>query len=422
MLLQAEDLYHIKIMKKFDRSVVAQLGCRLKTDPPLIQVVTGPRQVGKTTAAQTVADAWQGPVHLATADLALPPGPEWIETHWQLARGMLGQEPALLILDEVQKVRHFGEVVKAMWDDDRRHARPLRVVLLGSSALLLAAGVTESLAGRFFLHRCQHWQFDECRRAFGWDLDTWLYFGGYPGAAPLVHDEPAWHSYIADALIESVLARDVLALQVITKPTLLRHVFMLAARFPAQILSYNKMLGQLQDAGNTTTLAHYLELLQAAFLVTGLQKFSAGHARSRGSSPKLVLWNNALVSALGLRSFETWRRDPVARGWWVENAVGAHLVNHLQGVRYEVCYWRERNVEVDYVVRCPDGLVAIEVKSGRPARPAGLSVFRRQYPAAIPLLVGSGGMPLDDFFAADPTALIAALIGQRSDLAPTRSS
>jgi len=386
----------------FERAIVARVRERLARPPELIQVVTGPRQVGKTTAARQIAARWDGPVRYAAADLPLPPGPEWIETQWTLARRETGDRPVLLVLDEVQKVRGWGEVVKAMWDADRAAGRVVKVLLLGSSALLLAEGTAESLAGRFFLHRCLHWSAGECTRAFGWDLERWLVFGGYPGAAPLVDDEAAWRAYVADALVETALARDVLGLQRITKPALLRHLFALSARFPAQILSYNKMLGQLQDAGNTTTLAHYLRLLETAFLVTGLERFSAGEARSRGSSPKLVLWNNALVTALNLRSAAEVREDP---SWWgrlVENAVGAHLLNHLQGVSHEVTYWRDRRAEVDFVVRTGRVIWAIEVKSGRPGRPQGLEAFRRRHPSARALIVGSGGMPLEEFFAVEP--------------------
>lgn len=388
------------------RAVARRLLDRLSKPPELLQVIVGPRQVGKTTAARAVGEAWDGPVRYAAADLPLPPGPEWIETHWQLARRDIQQRPVLLILDEVQKVAGWSEVVKACWDADRAERRLLKVVLLGSSALLLARGATESLAGRFFLHRCLHWTFPECRDAFGWDLDQWLFFGGYPGAAPLAADEAAWQSYVQDSLVETVLARDVLALQTVAKPALLRHLFALASRFPAQILSYNKMLGQLQDAGNTTTLANYIRLLETAFLISGLERFSAGEARSRGSSPKLVLWNNALVSALSHRGFASVRDDPASWRRLVENAVGAHLVNHFQGLAHEVTYWRHGNDEVDYVVRTGDALWAIEVKSGRPSKAPGLAAFRRRHPDARPLIVGSGGLPLEEFFCADPHDLL----------------
>lgn len=280
------------------------------------------------------------------------------------------------------------------------------MILLGSSALLPAQGTTESLAGRFFLHRCPHWSFTECRRAFDWDLDRWIFFGGYPGAAPLIDNETVWRAYVADALVETVLARDVLALNTVGKPALLRHLFGLAAAFPAQVLSYNKMLGQLQDAGNTTTLAHYLKLLDTAFLVTGLERFSAGQARSRGSSPKLVLWNNALPNALGLRSFEAARSQPDVWGRLVENAVGGHFLNNLQGLSYEVTYWRHRTDEVDYIVRTTSSLRAIEVKSGRPGALAGMAAFAKAHPDSRPLLLGTGGMPLEEFFSRDPRELL----------------
>jgi predicted AAA+ superfamily ATPase len=280
------------------------------------------------------------------------------------------------------------------------------VILLGSSALLLAEGTSESLAGRFMLYRCLHWSLPECREAFGWDLDRWLFFGGYPGAAALAGDVAAWRSYVRDALIEAVLARDILCLQRVTKPALLRHLFALSCRFPAQALSYNKMLGQIQDAGNTTTLAHYLDLLQTAYLVTGLERFSLGHARSRGSTPKLVLWNNALVSAVDLRTPAEAREDSAWWGRLIENAVGAHLMNHLVGPSYDVFWWREGQHEVDFVVRSGTQVWAIEVKSGREGSPSGLQAFVRTHPKAKTLLIGTGGWPLEEFFSADPAEVL----------------
>ena len=390
-----------------ERRVVTQILNRLTQGPSLIQVMIGPRQVGKTTAALAIGRRWQGPVRVAAADLPLPPGPDWIQNQWNLARRDALAGPSLLILDEVQKVRGWSDVVKACWDEDRAASRDIQVLLLGSSAMLLARGATESLAGRFFLHRCLHWSWPECREAFGWDLDQWIFFGGYPGAAPLVDDQPAWQSYVLDSLIETVLSRDVVAMQTVAKPTLLRHLFSFAASHPAQIVSYNKMLGELQDAGNTTTLAHYLRLLTSAFLVTGLERFSAGEARTRGSSPKLVAWNNALVSAFRLRPFAETRAAHEVWGRLVENAVGAHLLNHLQGLPYEVTYWRHRNDEVDFVVRTPRGLWAVEVKSGRSGEVPGMGAFLRLHPVAHPQVLGSGGLALEEFFSMDPSELLA---------------
>lgn len=386
----------------FERAIVGSLVKALAAHGNLLQVVVGPRQVGKTWAAHAVGRQWHGPVRYAATDQFLPPGPEWIQSQWDLARKDLADGPSLLILDEVQKVRGWAETVKAEWDADRQAPRAPKVLLLGSSALLLAKGVTESLAGRFLLHRCTHWSWPEMREAFGWDLDRWLWLGGYPGTAAFADDEAAWKAYVRDSLIEAVLARDVLSLQVVAKPALLRQLFALACGYPSQILSYNKMLGQLQEAGNTTTLAHYLDMLGTAFLASGLEAHSPGQVRSRGGSPKLVLWNNALVAAMDLRGQAAARQDGE---WWgrvVENAAGAHLLNHLQGLPYRVRYWRRGDDEADFVVEAGTGVRAVEIKTSRSRRRSGLPAFLASHPGSRALIVGAGGMPLEEFFGSDP--------------------
>ena len=384
---------------EFERPAVAEIEAGVSSRVPLLQVVVGPRQVGKSTAAQQVERRLAWPSHSASADSALPHPPEWIETQWQLARLKAGRARTLLILDEIQKVRGWSEVVKRLWDEERARKGSVRALLLGSSALLLQRGLTESLGGRFFLHRFTHWSWPECRAAFGWSLDQWIYFGGYPGAAALAHDESQWKRYVSDSLIETVLSRDVLQLQTVNKPALLRHLFALASTFPAQILSYTKMLGQLQDAGNTTTLAHYLTLLESAFLVSGLEAFSKGKVRKRGSSPKLILWNNALINATSLRSFADVRQDGAWWGRLVENAVGAYLLNGLQGPQWSVSYWRDGSSEVDFVVSHGNETWALEVKSGRAGRQSGLEAFRKLYPKARVWLVGPDGLTLEEFFS-----------------------
>ncbi len=390
----------------FQRAVVGQVLGALERGPRRMHLITGPRQVGKTTAALQVIERWSGPTRYAAADQFLPPGPDWLLGAWELARlDARRAGRALLVLDEVQKVRGWSEGVKAAWDEDRREDLPLDVILLGSSALLLGPGATESLAGRFWLHRCLHWTFPECAGAFGWDLDTWIWRGGYPGTAPFDDDQER-RAYVRDALVEAVLARDVLAMETVTRPALLRQLFALAARYPAEALSYNKMLGQLQDAGNTTTLAHYLELLERAFLVSGLEPYAAGAVRRRGGSPKLVLWNNALVTAFEARSFEICRQDHALWGRLVENAVGAHLLNHLHGRGLELGWWRERDQEVDFVVSGGRAPWALEVKSVGRAGSTGLGAFLARHPSARPLLIGGGGMPLDEFFSHDPAELL----------------
>jgi predicted AAA+ superfamily ATPase len=389
----------------YERALLSTIRMELSRPTPVIHVLIGPRQVGKTTIARQVQESIGIPTDYATADSPVPMDSAWIETQWRLAvaEAAAAGGPVLLILDEVQKVRGWSETLKFLWDN-RPSTPEMRVLILGSSSLLMQEGLTESLAGRFFLHRCNHWGYPECRDAFGWSLEQWIYFGGYPGAVSFTENESSWKRYIADSLIETVLARDVLQMSKIAKPVLLRHLFALAATLPAQCVSYTKMLGQLQDAGNTTTLAHYLKLLESAFLASGLELFSHGKQRKRGSSPKLVLWNNALVNALSTRTFAESIGDKIWWGRLVENAVGAHLCNNLHSVEYTISYWREGNHEVDFVVASGRDVWAVEVKSGRSGKVSGLTRFRTRYPEALALLVGGQGIPLETFFSKDATA------------------
>jgi predicted AAA+ superfamily ATPase len=384
--------------------MVAELVHGLREMPQFLQIVIGPRQVGKTTAVGQVADQLKWPQVVASADDPLPPGAEWVENQWRLARvkEAANQGPILLVLDEIQKVVGWSEVIKRLWDEEKARKGRIRVVLLGSSALQLHQGMTESLAGRYFLHRCMHWTLAECKKAFGWSLDEWLVWGGYPGAAALAHDESIWRRYVTDSLVEAVLARDVMTGQRIAKPILLRHLFALACAYPSQVISYNKMLGQLVDAGNTTTLAGYVEALQTAFLLSGLQAWSGNAVKQRASSPKLVLWNNALIHAMSRRAAGDVLADATWRGRLVENAVGAHLLCHLPTIGYSVCYWRQGNAEVDFVLARPGRLWALEVKSGRGGKVPGLPAFRKRFPEAKALLIGGGGVPLEEFFQNSP--------------------
>jgi len=236
--------------------------------------------------------------------------------------------------------------------------------------------------------------------AFGFSLNEYIYFGGYPGAASLIGEPGRWKRYIADSLIETTLSRDILLLTRVDKPALLRLVFELACRYSGQILSYTKMLGQLQDAGNTTTLAHYLNLLSQAGMVRGLPKFSGDNARSRASSPKLQVLNTALISATTGRSFEEAMGDHEYWGHLVESAVGAHLANADATGGFELSYWRENNREVDFVVRLGKQITGIEVKSGRSYRPlSGIAAFQKAFHADRSLLVGGDGIALETFLS-----------------------
>jgi predicted AAA+ superfamily ATPase len=388
-------------MKTFERGILDTLTKALAKPLPVFQVLAGPRQVGKTTLAKQTMARLSLPAVYASADAPLPPGPEWIETQWRLAKlKATPGVPVLLVLDEIQKVRGWSEEIKRLWDNRDSQPEEIRLLLLGSSVLLLRQGLAESLAGRFFLHRCTHWTFAECRDAFGWTLDQWLYFGGYPGAAAFAADESEWRQYVSESLMETVLARDVLQMRQIVKPTLLRHLFALAAGFPAQVFSYNKMLGQLHEAGNTTTLAHYLQILESAMLASGLESFWRGRVRKRGSSPKLILWNNALVNAVSARTLAQSLQDPAWRGRLVENAIGGHLLNGLSPTDHTITYWNDGDMEVDFVVTAGAVDWVFEVKSGRAGKTSGLQAFRKRYPESRALLIGGGGIPLEEFFLA----------------------
>lgn len=383
----------------FQRPQAAVLAKRLAEPRRFLQVVAGPRQAGKSTLVQQVTDQSGLPVRYASADEPTLRGTDWIGQQWEAARlEATGKAGAVLVLDEVQKIPAWSETVKRLWDEDTRKKHPLRVVLLGSAPLLIAQGLTESLAGRFETLRLPHWSLSEMREAFGWSLEQYLYFGGYPGAAPLIKDPARWSRYISDSLIETSISRDVLLLTRVDKPALLRRLFELACRYSGQILSYTKMLGQLQDAGNTTTLAHYLDLLAGAGMVCGLPKYAGDAARTRGSSPKLQVLNTALMTVTTGMSLEEAKSDREFHGRLVESAVGAHLANAAAAGECELFYWRERGQEVDFIVRSRNRLVAIEVKSGRaPQAHAGTAAFTAAFKVRRALLVGGDGISVEDF-------------------------
>ena len=387
-------------MAEFTRPQAAALRKRLGEPRRFLQIVAGPRQTGKTTLVRQVTARFALPLRYASADEPTLRERGWIAGQWDAARLEAGKRGALLVLDEIQKIPGWSETVKRLWDEDTRAKRRLKVVLLGSAPLLIQRGLTESLAGRFEVLRLPHWSYAEMREAFGMGLDQYLYYGGYPGAAPLIGEPARWARYIADALIETTISRDVLLLTRVDKPALLRRLFELGCRYSGQILSYTKMLGQLQDAGNATTLAHYLELLAGAGMVAGLQKFAGGAARSRGSIPKLQVLNTALMTVQSGLAFAEARADREFWGRLTESAVGAHLANAAASGACELFYWRERNREVDFVVRAGRTLAAVEVKSGR-ARDAqpGLDAFAEAFKPRRRLLVGGDGIALEEFLA-----------------------
>jgi uncharacterized protein len=383
-------------------TIHAELLKRLGERRRFIQVVAGPRQVGKTTVVRQAMAASGIPVHYASADEPTLRDRTWLEQQWDLARLKARAEAngALLVLDEIQKVHDWPTTVKLLWDADTHAGVPLKVVLLGSSPLLIQSGLTESLAGRFELIPAPHWSFGEMREAFGWNLEQYIFHGAYPGAAELIDEPNRWRRYLLDSLIETTLSRDILLMTRVDKPALLRRLFQLGCAYSGQVLSYQKMIGQLTDAGNTTTLAHYLELLNGAGMLTGLSKYSHGGVRQRGSSPKLQVLNTGLASALDHRSLSEARHEGDYWGRLVESCIGAHLLNSSLGTEIEVMYWRERNLEVDFVLQRGRTVVAIEVKSGarRQSLP-GMEAFARLAKPRRQLLVGGQGIPIEEFLS-----------------------
>ncbi len=386
----------------FKRPVHKTLLRRLSAKRHFIQVLAGPRQTGKTTLARQLMSDIDMASHYASADEPTLKDLSWIEQQWEVARtnALTGgrKKKTLLILDEIQKITNWSEIVKRLWDDDTLNNLPLHVIILGSSQLLLQKGLTESLAGRFEVIPVTHWSFIEMKEAFGWNMDQFVYFGGYPGTAKLIRDQRRWSRYIIDSLIETTISRDILLMTRVDKPALLRRLFELSCSYSGQVLSYQKMIGQLQDAGNTTTLAHYLNLLEGAGLVSGLQKYAGQRVRQKASSPKLLVLNTALMTATSQRTFTEAKQDTDLWGRLVESAVGASLANGLKGQAGDLYYWSGRNHEVDFVLSRGSKLSAIEVKSGRrKGTLPGITAFSSKFSVRKKLLVGADGIQLEEF-------------------------
>ncbi|MDP3031402.1 MAG: ATP-binding protein [Rhodocyclaceae bacterium] len=407
----------------YNRPETSPLLARLLESPRFLIVVAGPRQVGKTTMVRNALaasypaerysfvgiDSPEDPglpgIDSVTAptrrQMAAPRDGAWLVDIWQRARSAAQRDPDghILILDEIQKIPRWSDTVKGLWDADRAEGLSLHVVLLGSSPLLMQQGMSESLTGRYETLHLTHWSFREMAEAFDFDLEDYLYFGGYPGAAPLVRDEPRWRNYVTTGLIEPSIEKDILMMTRVDKPALLRRLFYLGCRYSGQELSYNKMKGQLEDAGNTVTLAHYLDLLGNAGLIRGLHKYASQQHRQKSSSPKLNVLNMALMSAGSGYSKSEAQADRGYRGRMVESAVGAHLHNTATP-DCRLHYWRNGTHEVDFVLERGQRITAIEVKSGTvPAQLRGLDAFEREFGACRRLAIGDGGIPLAEFLS-----------------------
>ena len=385
----------------FNRETYNTVLGRMVAPRSFIQVLAGPRQIGKTTLAQQIKADISLPCVYASADEAGLQESSWIKLQWDLARQKLlssSSGSAVLILDEIQKLPHWSKWVKQLWDEDSFNQLQLKVILLGSAPWLIQRGLGDSLAGRFEIIPVSHWSYTEMHQAFDMSLEQYIYFGAYPGAAQFISDRLRWSRYIIDSLVETTLSRDILLMTQINKPALLRQLFKLGCSFSGQILSYQKMIGQLDDAGNTTTLAHYLQLLEKAGLIKGLMKYTPNIIRERSSSPKLTVLNTALMSAHLSSNFEQTRAKPELWGRLVESMVGSHLCNQVIGTQIQVYYWREGNKEVDYVLVNDKEVVAIEVKSGGiRSNLAGMAAFIDLYKPRRAIQVGTQGLSLEEF-------------------------
>ena len=381
-----------------------------------MQILAGPRQVGKTTLVGQVLNDISIPYTLEVADAVNPKDSDWIHRVWESARATMQirkEQERLLVIDEVQKIDNWSEMVKREWDEDSRRRVNLKVVLLGSSRLLLKRGMTESLAGRFELIRLGHWSLQEMRDAFGVTLDQYIYFGGYPGPAGMIEKEKRWRKYIKDSLVAPAIEKDVIMTSNIYKPALMKQLFEVGCGYSAEILSLTKLMGQLQDAGNVTTLAAYLDILAECALLTGLQKYAHDDARKRGSVPKYQVYNNALLTAYKGHSFIADRTDTKLWGRWVESAIGTHILSMAEELDYKVYYWREpsrskdeSDKEVDFIIDNDGELTAIEVKSGHRGTNSGLPAFVETFHPKRAFIVGTGGVSLEDFLSCDIESLL----------------
>lgn len=377
-----------------------QLLVRLNESRRFIQLLMGPRQVGKTTLIHQMINALHVPAYYTTGDESGSSPQTWLNQQWEIGRLRATQSPvgAVLVIDEIQKIPDWSNTVKTLWDQDSANSVALKVVILGSSALFLQQGLSESLAGRFEVIPMPHWSFAEMRDAFNFSLEQYVYFGGYPGAASLIGDKARWSNYVREALIETTISKDILQATSIRKPALLRQLFYLGCEYSGQILSYQKLLGQLQDAGNTTTLAGYLTLLSNVGILTGLSRYSGSTLQQRSSSPKFQVFNTAFLTAINNLDFKSAQEDKEYWGRLVENAIGAHLLNSGMGKNMHVFYWREKNKEVDFVLQSEQQVVAIEVKSGARARSlSGMQDFAAKYHPMHMLLIGGGGISIEEF-------------------------
>ncbi len=380
---------------------------RFNEERRFIQIIAGPRQIGKTTLALQLILELNFPTHYVTADIPSTKELSWIDEQFDIMRlKMKSSNMGLIIFDEIQKINNWEESIKSNWEKDTKNKIKLHVLLLGSSPILMQKG-TESLMGRFEIVRMGHWSYKEMNNAFGWNEEKYIVYGGYPGAATLINDFQRWRLYILNSIIEPTLSKDILFLENIRKPALLKQVCELGALYSSRILSYTKMLGQLHDVGNTVTIAHYLNLLSKAGIVAGLPKYSKREIKKQSSSPKLQVLNTAFITSYTSKNIKEAKKDKVYWGHLVESAVGSHLIN--QAIKYngKIYYWRDGNYEIDFILIIEGKIIAIEVKSHyRKTVLYGMDMFSRKHHVDKKMLIGGDGISVGEFLNTEITELI----------------
>ena len=416
---------------KYTRPEEAKLKQRLSEPVRFINILAGPRQVGKTTIIRDLippesphgyyisvdeeAEVSISSINNTSSTISPPQkkDADWLRHYWREARNRAVKwaeislrnntstqnQPYVFAIDEIQKIDQWSEIVKGLWDEDRANEHNMHVVLLGSAPLLIQKGLSESLAGRYELMTISHWCFTEMQEAFDFSLEEFIYFGGYPGSATLIHEESRWRSYVRESLIQPNIEKDIVQMVRIKNPALLKQLFELGCHYSGQELSLTKMVAQLNEAKHTVTLADYLQLLTQAKLLAGLHKYAAKEVRKRNSVPKLIVFNTALMSAIQDYTFAEAQADRSYWGRLVESSIGAHLLNSCDNDT-NVHYWRDGSDEVDFVLTRGRKLTAIEVKSSANPRPVrGLGVFAQRNPSARTILVGTGGVSLAEFMS-----------------------
>ena len=346
-------------------SVLNVMRQRLAEPPPgHVQVLTGPRQVGKTTLLLELAKHWGKRALYIAADTPEASLPGWWEQQWQRAEQLAQDRGAVLLIDEIQYLAHWSRLLKAGIDRLRRERIALHVVVSGSSSLHIGKGARETMAGRFERLQLLHWSAAELAERFGVSaakaVEQAVQYGSYPGAVSLLSNVNRWRDYVRHSIMEPAVGRDLMMLETIRRPALLRQVFALCTGHPSEIISLQKLCGQLTDKGSLETVAHYLHVLEEAYLVAAIPKYSEKALRQRSAPPKLVVLSNAFLASTSNRPPPQSDTEPERWGRWVENACLAHAWNAGQ----QVCYWRAEPYEVDMVLNGAWGRWAIEVKSG----------------------------------------------------------